>query len=132
MVPLSPSPIWPSHLSHPSIFRRASCLPVSLLQPLTLQWSQASMAVAQKAERVPSGAGEAKERREVDREEDSDTPDFSPFFNLLLVTGLQCLGVLGQQTPPRRVDAATRVPAPLFDVYTPPRDRRVAQPGEEE
>ncbi|KAK1894273.1 Heat-inducible transcription repressor HrcA [Dissostichus eleginoides] len=118
MVPLSPSPIWPSHLSHPSIYCRASCLPVSLLQPLTLQWSQASMAVAQRAERVPSGAGEAKERREVDREEDSDTPD--------------CLGVLGQQTPPRRVDAATRVPAPLFDVYTPPRDRRVAQPGEEE
>lgn len=62
MVPLSPSPIWPPHLSHPSISPSASCLPVCLLQPLTLQQSQASMAVAQRAERVPSGPQERLKR----------------------------------------------------------------------
>lgn len=45
------------------------CLPVCLLQPLTLQQRQASMAVAQRAVRVPSGP---QERREADRDRDRD------------------------------------------------------------
>ena len=52
-----------------------------------------------------------------------------PFF-LVRICSWRCrsLGVL--QTTPRRVDAATRVPAPP-DVYTVPRDRRVAAPERE-
>lgn len=52
------SPIWPPHISHPSTSPSAPRLSACPQQPLTLQCSQVSMAVAERAKRIPCGPQE--------------------------------------------------------------------------
>lgn len=52
------SPIWPPHISHPSTSPSAPRLSARPQQPLTLQCSQVSMAVAERAKRIPCGPQE--------------------------------------------------------------------------
>ncbi|KAE8289959.1 Leucine-rich repeat protein 1 4-1BB-mediated-signaling molecule 4-1BBlrr LRR-repeat protein 1 [Larimichthys crocea] len=89
MAPLSLSPIWPPHLSHPSIHSSQCFLPARVpaaashvtIEPGLDGCCSESREREREREREKErespiwASGETEEKRDVDREEDDDTPD---------------------------------------------------------
>lgn len=77
MAPLSPSPIWPPHLSHPSIHLSQRFLPVGVPAAASHGTTEPGLdgCCSESRESPIWTTGETEERQDVVREEDSDRPD---------------------------------------------------------
>lgn len=77
MVPLSPSPIWPPHISHPSIHLSQCFLPARVPAAASHVTIEPGLGgCCSESRECPIWAtGETEERQEEDREVDSNRPD---------------------------------------------------------